>query len=88
MSLQEPALFQGAEENNKHYFTQAMAENFKLMSLWMAMGNNRKFWIKQQQGPTGDEEPGAGGTLCLENGLDAEIPYCDINCIHVKEWSV
>jgi len=37
------------------------------------------------KGHTSDGEPGIGGPLCEENGLDADIAYCDIICIHVKE---
>lgn len=36
------------------------------------------------KGPTRDEEPGIGGLLCQENGLDAGPAYCDVMCIHVK----
>lgn len=39
------------------------------------------------QDPTRGKEPVIGGLLCQENGLDAEIAFCDIFCIYVKKFN-
>lgn len=35
--------------------------------------------------PTRDKEPVTSGPLCQEKGLDAEIAFCDVICIYVKD---
>lgn len=73
---QQPLLHSG---NGRKFQThELMDENGELME------NSES---SSSKAPTGDEESGAGGSLCQENGFGAGIAYRDIICIHVKEWS-